>query len=887
MTAGRWPLFPLLFLAGACELQAQDFIFQNRTTRLTLRSNATLGSLREKQTGTELLRAVGLPFAAVRKEGRWFPATSVTRKGDLLRVIFGTSGVDADYRITAPAEYFVVELAKFRGQGIEEFRLLQLSPSPSNAGAALALRWDRDYAVCLLGLSEMVDSGVAGDTLRASVFPEFPMRGERVALFAAPTPQFLETVRKAEHLFRLPSPRLDGEWAKTSRDVRSGYIFTDMTEANADETIRYAKQAGFRHIMIYSDVWSRSLGSYQLNTRNFPRGEASLKAVIDKCHAAGVKVGIHMLTSFIGKNDPLASPVPSPWLLRDAEGTLSTGLSASDTELSVTEAPSGFPPEGVTSIGPARDLQVDNEIIRYTRILGTKFMQCSRGASGTRAVPHKAGSKLRHLAEYDGSYIADLRTPLPDRIADRISGIINRCGFDMIYFDGGEINTSNGKSGYWLGTQQMRIWGKSKRPLLVQGSGMSAWNWHIFARGTCDDSSAVAVKEYLDHHKIADSWRGYALDFLPAELGWTGFLRDAPDHPATTPDEVEYYAIRMIALDSPVSLETNLDALKANGRTAEMLKLLGDYEKLRLSGTVPAATRRLLETGEWRMTRPGEFHPIRYDAKRDSVPGEFIFRNEFPAQPLKFRLQVAPFLMPAGNAANIQLLWPELSADLPGPGAKDILPGSLARHFPLAKPLDLTTHRALAIGLDVSGGLPGGGETPVLNVQLVDGAGFYRDYYVDLDFSGFKTVVLQEAGSKRMLVEFRPNGVNYPFKYALYGFNYANVTAVSLRWMRYPKNADFRTRISSVEALQELPVTLSDIRLSTGSLSITVPVAMRTGDYAEYWGDGVIRVFDRNGITLLTSAVAQNPQIETGDKRVRISSTGTGTVVLTSITLGN
>ena len=74
--------------------------------------------------------------------------------------------------------------------------------------------------------------------------------------------------------------------------------------------------------------------------------------------------------------------------------------------------------------------------------------------------------------------------------------------------------------------------------------------WHIFSRGTCDDYAAVAVKQDLDYHKIADSWRFYHNNFLPAELGWLGFLQDAPDHPATTPDELEYYAVRMLALDS-------------------------------------------------------------------------------------------------------------------------------------------------------------------------------------------------------------------------------------------------------------------------------------------------------------------------------------------------
>src|SRR5471032_3153215 len=108
---------------------------------------------------------------------------------------------------------------------------------------------------------------------------------------------------------------------------------------------------------------------------------------------------------------------------------------------------------------------------------------------------------------------------------------------------------------------------------------MTYWTWHIFSRGTCDDYAAVAVKQYLDYHKIADSWRGYRDILLPTDLGWLGFLQDTTDHAATTPDEVEYYAVRLLALDSGGSLETNLTALKANGRTEEMLKLLGEYEQ--------------------------------------------------------------------------------------------------------------------------------------------------------------------------------------------------------------------------------------------------------------------------------------------------------------------
>jgi hypothetical protein len=897
-----------LAFAAASGARAEDFVFETRVTRLVIRPDAVASSLIEKQNGKERLRPEGLAFAAVRKGGRLFPASAADRRGDVLHVTFGTSGVDAEYRITALAEYIVVELTAFHGDGIEEIRLMQLNVSLANAGGVLGVRWDDEFAVCLMGLSARVDSRIAGQAMLASVYPGFSMHGERVAIIATPTPRFLEVVRKVEQDFRLPSPTLDGTWAKRSEDVRTSYLFTDLTEANADETIRYAKLGGFRYILVYSGTWSASLGSYPINTRNFPRGEESLKAVIDKCHAAGLKVGMHMLTSFVGKNDRLVRPKPSPWLLKDAEATLATDLSETVKELAVASALAGFPVED-GYYGTAKDILIDDEIIHYGQINGAKFVQCVRGFAGTKPVPHRTGAKIYHLAEREGSYLADLKTPLKDAISDRVAGVINRCGFDMIYFDGGEINSANGPPWYWLGPQQAQIWEKSKREMLVQGSGMTDWTWHIFSRGTSDDYSVVAIKEYLDYHKIADAWRSYHDDFLPAELGWMGFLKDAPDHPATIPDEVEYYAARMLALDSAVSLETNLNALKANGRTEEMLKLLGEYEQLRLSGAVQKAVREQLAKGEWHMTRRGEFHPIRYYARRVAIPEEITLKNDFNEQPLKFRLQVAPALVAVGDPSNVPLLRAEPPIEIQPPDTKAILPGSLVQHFEFTKavqeqrsvfivgpraaddktpgkPLDLTKRRALAVRLNVEGLATGSGETPVLNIQLEAGGRTYRDYYVDVDFSGPKTVILAEPGTNRMLAEFRPAYANYPFKAAMGGFNYGNVVALNLRWMRYPKGSGVRCRIGLVEALEERNSTLRDVEISAGSLSITIPAGMTTGDYAEYWGDGTIRVFDPNGILLSTSPVKHGPQLRTGENELTVKAAGSGNVVLTAITLG-
>ncbi len=892
-----------LAFAAVNAAKAENFVFDTSMARLVIRSDGVASSLVEKQSNKEQLRGSGLPFAAVRKGGQLSSATAVERRGSLFHVTFGVSGVSADYSISASQEYIVVELAGVQGDGIEEIRLAQLSTPLSNTGTLLGVHWDDDFAICLMGLSEQVDSETAGPFASASVYPEFPMQGQRVAIIAAPTPWFLEVVQRLEHDFRLPAPMIGGAWSKLSMDARTSYLFTDLTEANVDETIRYAKMGGFRYILIYSSTWSTSLGSYPINLKSFPHGEAGLKGVVDKCHAAGLKVGMHMLTSFVGKNDPLVRPKPDPGLLKDGEATLAADMTEVATRLTATSASAVA---GFSLQTGSYDIVIDDEIVHCRRIEGAKILQCDRGFAGTKPAVHRAGAKVQHLVERDGSYLADLRSPLAGTISDRVAGVINRIGFDMIYFDGGELNSADGPSWYWLGVQQSQIWERSRRDLLVQGSGTTQWSWHIFSRGTCDDYAAAAVKQDLDYHKIADSWRFYRNNFLPAELGWLGFLQDAPDHSATTPDELEYYAVRMLALDSGVSLETSLAALQANGRTEEMLKLLGEYEQVRLSGSVPKTVREQLAQGEWHMTGNKEFHPIRYDAQRISIPGVATVTDTYEEQPLKFRLQVTPELAASGDPANITLLRSQSPVEIRPPAPSDAMPGALVQRVELskavqdqgsvlmvgpndrtpAKALDLTTHRALAVQLEVDGPPVDSGKSAVLNIQLEAGGKTYRDYYINLDFRGSKTVILPEPGTDRMLAEFRPAYSNYPFKMAMYGFNYGDVVALNLRWMRYAKGSEVRCRVGLVEALEERSAVLNDLEVSAGPVKVAIPGEMKIGDYAEYWGEGLIRVFDRNGVLLRTVAPGRAPMLRPGENKLAVKASGPGNVKLTAITLG-
>jgi len=906
-------LLSILLLTSAT---AEDFAFKTTTAQLTLDDRGFCASLRDTAGGAEWVIEKPAPFFVLRKKGGTFPVTKLMRNGSHWRAEFGAASVAADLQISTQPDFISIQLVRLSSSDIESLELAHLALRPlKRTGSWLGAVWDERFAIALLGLSDCVNVTAGGSRLTATVYREFGLEGQGVALVAAPPSNLLKQIQAVERECSLPSPQLGGVWAKQSPDVRTGYFFSDLTEPNADETIRHARLGGFRYLMTYDGTWASSLGSYPINTNNFPRGEASLKALVDKCHAAGLKVGMHMLTSFVGKNDPLVRPRPDSRLLKDDHATLAVNLEAKAQEIITASPLTSFPAEGAFYGGAKAgfDLQIDDEIIQYRAIGGAGtniFLRCVRGFAGTQAASHPAGTPIHHLAERYGCYLVDLRTTLKHEVSERIAGIINRCGFDMVYFDGGECNGANGPFWYWVSQQQRDVCERVRRPLLVQGSGGTPWTWHWFTRGVCDDFAAVAPKQYLDWHKIADLWRSHRDSFMPAELGWWGFLAWAPHQPATTPDEVEFYAVRMLALDSPVSLETHLSSLRQNGRTEEMLRLLGDYERLRLNGTVPTTIREKLATGEWHRTG-NSFQPVNYAVTRINTGGESIITNNYAAQALQFRLQCVPSLAPPGAATNRVLLRAAAPLDLPPPGARAAMPGALAARIEFTKPigdqfsvfmvgqtapaasggtagkpLDLQHHRALAVRLCVTNAPPDGAPPPVLNFQLEAGGKVYRDYYMNLDFVGERTIILPEPASERMLPEFRPAPANYAFKAAMYGFNYRNIVALNLRWMR-TGHTNIACTVKQVDALAELDAPLKRPTLEVAGGKFILPVDLGMEDYAEFRDGTDVRVFDKQGQLLQTIHPPDCvPQLPASTSRIKLDATGGGSAKLTLITLG-
>lgn len=800
---------------------AEEFVFETNTIRYVINSNGFNVSLQEKNIGKELIGNVPSPFAFVTKAGKTHPVSQLQHADDRFIATFGETGIVAHYQIEAHGTHIIFELKSLKGPAFESIGLCSIKTMAfPNSGSIIAAQWNDQTTICLMALSERVHSQLRGNnSIFSKVYPQFGMVGEKVALIVAPTSAFLDVVQEVEKTYHLPSPTINGQWAKRSSDVDTNYLFIDLSEKTAEKVISYAKLGGFKYVLFPWSSWASSRGSYPINTANFPNKEEGLKDTIDKFHAAGLKVGMHLLTSLVGKNDPLVRPKPDSRLLKYADAVLAEDIDTQKMTIVAADDLEAFSDNGQQAgpgVGGDIDIQIDDEIIvcGKTGSAGPHiFSNCKRGAYGTIKTPHKAGTTIYRLAQGAGSYMADLKTSLKDQIADRIATVVNTCGFDMLYFDGGELNKANGPFWYYVGQQQTAIWKRITRDVLFQGSGLTHWLWHIISRGTCDDHAAIAVRSFMDGHKIY-RLKNYKANFMPAELGWCGLLAGGSDHPATTVEDMDHYGARMIAYNVPISIQTKLKKLERNTRSTSILARLNQIDNFRRSEKITQPQREQLKTGNWSVvdaTGEMSLKSIKPEKKQSPIKTQTNFAASHSRVLFEGNMRLNPDTTEGKSLSSKRLICSIYFRD------QRTTEHDCHRQRPATnseRPVthqDLREHQALAATIRVSGPpkdiLP---PYPVLNIQLADERGWYRDHYIDLDFTGEKTVVIPKTNVERLLPEFgRPP---YRLKKAYRYFNYKKVAAMNLRWMRKPENSDMLVSLKKILAVSTQNTTATAVQ---------------------------------------------------------------------------
>jgi hypothetical protein len=95
-----------------------------------------------------------------------------------------------------------------------------------------------------------------------------------------------------------------------------------FTPAQVFETLPVVKQLGFGWAVL-DDGWQVALGDWRPRSDKFPAGDADMKALVDRIHAAGLKAQLWWAPMGADAGSRTAREHPD-WLLRNADGSTRT-----------------------------------------------------------------------------------------------------------------------------------------------------------------------------------------------------------------------------------------------------------------------------------------------------------------------------------------------------------------------------------------------------------------------------------------------------------------------------------------------------------------------------------------------------------------------------------
>jgi len=679
-------------------MSGPDVVIENKGCKLTLAADGSAKSFFDKTLNADQPVGAGRPFMLAKQGGWSFPASGLSRQGDMLTVTFGDGKAKAFVQVqTKP--YFLGFILKSSEPKLDAITLFDLQlPKLATTGGSLGATYNDQVIWCVQTLhydgqqtarqsdEKSMNLLITYPDLSRPLYGKDPVRGG--AFLTCPRAQFFPVMNEMERTYGLPSPQLEGKPGKLSSLMKRSYLFiTDLSEANVDEVIGYLKRGHFGYLLIVEHAWSHGSGSFIINEKNFPHGLDGLKATIAKIQKAGYPVGLHMLTAGINPYDPLITPVPDNGLYVDTQVTLAGDVDAKATFIPTKEPPEKFPTEDGGYRGTGTIVRIGDEMVQYAHVKLDPpygFDGCTRGWNRSVPAAHQAGAPIKHLYRAYGLFLMDTHTDLIDRVADNVAKTWNYCNCDGIYFDGSEW--LQGEHGYYNARLQMAYYDRfKKKDIIAQGSSYSAYTWHLISRMASADGFRD-IKVYLDKRSPGFQW-SFA-NMMPLDIGWYAI------NPNIRPDDYEYVCSRSMAFDSSISLETSTQALRTVPQAMEMMDTIARWEDLRRSGRVPEAVRlSMREAGrEFHLTKlrgQDALVPVKYsdfgsippqkrtvqDDRQEmtevDMPAELTVKNERPSPAeIELQLECGPVIKPGPAYATGQPL--ELFEETPPGESKPV-----------------------------------------------------------------------------------------------------------------------------------------------------------------------------------------------------------------------
>ena len=883
---------------------------QNDYAKIAVAANGQIVQFIDRRSGVDYCRKAS-PFARVKKEGKTCAATKAEYSNGRLTLEFGQIGVTAVLQVEAAKRYFAVEVVSVDPQGIDELAFVDVPLTLTGAPG-------EPFAACALALNLKTNVRAipqATSHLWAASYPRFGFAGAKVALIGCPYEELRgvmqEVVTAADELTHSP---IGGPWALDGPNNYGSYLFDfgNLTEESVDRWIELAEDLGVTQIDFHGGRSFR-FGDFRPDPSLYPRGVASMKAVLDKLHAAGIQAGLHTYAMFIDKSCPYVTPVPDPRLGKDATFTLASDLAAEAKEVPVVESTETMSTITGFFVRNSVTLQIDDELITYAGVSKQPpyaFTQCTRGACGTTVAAHAKGTTVHHLRECFGRFCPDGDSTLFTEVAANTAELYNGAGFDMIYLDaldGGDTVAGRANAWHYQSKFTFEICKRLEKPAIMEMSTFHHHLWYVRSRMGAWDHPTRSHKKFIDIHCQANA--GLRRQFLPGNLGWWAFKtwQGATGEP-THVDDIEYLCAKALANNHGLSLmgisPSTVHSIPALPRLAAIVR---QYECLRHANYFTDAVKQRLRApgdeftlfqapdGQWR------FRPVRYDKhKVQRIDGEgslWTVTNRFGTQPLKLRIE-AIFSVGAYDAPGSITLTDftntdefadraaqqgisadlEVSTDQTKVGATSgLFTATNSTDTPtrswcklgktFSPPVNLSGHQALGMWVY------GDGKGEVLNLQQTSPSHLSHaiaDHYITVDFTGWRYFELVEPEGRRHADYSWPYGGIYSIYRESIRPN--SVATLSLWYNNVPSKETVACYLSPIRALPIVPAKLRNPSVTIDGKTITFPVDIETGQFLEFRGPEDCKLYGPKGEEIRDVEPAGDvPALEPGENRIEFA----------------
>lgn len=898
----------------------ESFVFENEHARLVLSQTGQVTGLIDRQSGTDYAdHRHGSKLAYVHIEGKAHPVTQVRRQGNRLTLNFGDTGATAQLAITPAGTYFVLELLAASAEGAHAIDLINLPLTLAGTPA-------EPVAACALALNLRTNVHAlpqAAGRLQATAYAKLGFAGAKVAIVLGPRPRLRDLMKQVvEAADELPRTRIGGPWALDAPENQGSYILEctgNVGEAQIDRWIHMLRELGMSQLDFHCGRSFR-FGDFTPHPEVFPRGIDSVRAVTGKLHEAGMLAGFHTYAFFIAKDSPFVTPVPDPGLAFSATYTLAEPLPADAAVMPVLESTAGVSPITGFFVRNSATLRIGDELIVFKGVRQEApfgFVECQRGAYGTKAGAHPAGTKVHHLKECFGLFVPEPDSSLWTKVIARTAEVYNDGGFDMIYLDaldGSDILGGVEWAWYYGSKFVFELANRLNKPALFEMSTFHHHLWYVRSRMGAWDAPVRGPKPFIEMHRIVN--RGCRDMFLPAHLGWWAIFDWQGIQPErTTPDVLEYLGARCIAdgcgLSFPVGFTP--DAYERSPNIQRLGRIVRRYEDLRRSGAVPEHVRRRLGTpgedftlanlNESGSSTPPIFRPARYDQHKitqlNPTGNTWNLANRFGPQPVKLRIEA---LLSAGEYAAPESVVIENFRDVKAWEARQAADGvtvdlesvedwgrgaarlTSVRASKRSGAWNMVgrTHAPLLnlAGKGLGFWLHGDRSGAVLNVQIKcppHAYGGFCDRYVKLDFDGWRYVELIEPEGQDMVNQgwpYMPPPEEWPEKggglmgYAYPALHYHvmfdQIESVNL-WLGNLPAGKSVCLLGPIKAIPLLPGKFRNPSITIAGRTITFPVELETGQYLEFTSPEDCRIFGPRGdVVAEVKPTGQVPELAAG-----------------------